>query len=265
MGENIENQEISEIKRGNVQDRIRDLFINYVGVIPVLGPALSSLFSEYIPERRQNRLYEFLDDFLTELKDLKEDNAAKIDMNYLYSEEFGYIFEETLQLVTKAYQKEKIKAFKNILINSLIDKEVNQDIKEIYLHLVDELTDFDIFILKKIHEGYEVGIIEGFTIERTRHDDKSEMRTAMFELFKNVYKKEKSNDWKMDVYSVILHLVSKKLLSENDLIYEHYRKMDDEQIKKDDNIVNGSFLYNVSEYETALSNGFVDFITSYEA
>lgn len=59
-------------------------------------------------------------------------------------------------------------------------------------------------------------------------------------------------------------MVSKKLLSENDLIYEYYKKIDDEQIKKDDNIINGSFLYNVSEYETALSGGFVDFITSYE-
>ncbi len=167
-------------------------------------------------------------------------------------------------LVTKAYQKEKIIAFRNILINSLIDKDVNQDIKEIYLHLVDELTDFDIFILRKIHEGYEVGIVDGFTIERARHDDKSEMRTAMFELFQNVYQKEKSNDWKMDVYSVILHLVSKKLLSENDIIYEHYRKMDDEQIKNDPNILHGKFLYNVSEYETALSDGFVDFISTYE-
>lgn len=264
MEENIENQEISEIKEENIQDRIRGLFINYMGAIPILGPAISNLFSEYIPERRQERLYEFLDNFLTELKYLKKDNAAKIDIDYLYSEEFGYIFEETLHMVTKAYQKEKIAAFKNILINSLLDKQVNQDIKEIYLHLVDELTDFDIFILKKIHEGYEVGIVEGFNIERARQDDKSEMRTAMFELFNNMYKKEKTTDWKMDVYSVLLHLVSKKLLSENDLVYEHYRKMDDEQIKKDNNILNGKFIYNVSEYETALSAGFVDFITNCE-
>lgn len=265
MRKGIENQEIAEIRRGSIQDRIRGLFVNYVGEIPVLGPALSSLLSEYIPERRQNRLYEFLDDFLTELKNLKEDNAAKIDIDYLYSEEFGYIFEETLQLVTKAYQKEKKIAFKNILLHSLLDKEVDQDIKEIYLHLVDELTDFDIFILRKIHNGYEVGITNGFTIERARYDDKSEMRTAMFELFSNVYKKEKTDDWKMDVYSVILHLVSKKLLSENDIIYEHYKKMNDEQIRNDANILNGSFLYNVSEYETALSDGFVDFITSYDS
>ncbi len=264
MEENVGNQEILDIKEGNIQDKIRSLFINYLGVIPVLGPALSSLFNEYIPERRQERLYKFLDDFLTELKNLEESNVTKIDVDYLYSEEFGYIFEETLMLVTKAYQKEKIIAFKNILINSLIDKNVNQDIKEIYLHLVDELTDFDIFILRKIHEGYEVGIVDGFTIERARHDDKSEMRTAMFEFFQNVYQKEKSNDWKMDVYSVILHLVSKKLLSENDIVYEHYRKMNDEQIKSDPNIIKGKFIYNVSEYETALSDGFVDFITTYE-
>lgn len=68
----------------------------------------------------------------------------------------------------------------------------------------------------------------------------------------------------MDVYSVILHLVSKKILSENDIVYERYKKMDDEQIKNDPNILQGKFLYNVSEYETALSDGFVDFISTYE-
>ncbi len=36
MEENIMNQEILEIKKDNIQDRIRSLFINYLGVIPVL-------------------------------------------------------------------------------------------------------------------------------------------------------------------------------------------------------------------------------------
>lgn len=257
------NKKIEELKKSNIQDRVRSLFLNYVGSIPQIGPALATLFGEYIPERRQERLYKFLDDFLRELEKLKKNNAEKIDIEYLYSEEFGYIFEETLQLVTKAYQKEKILAFKNILINSLLDREINQDIKEIYLHLVDELTDFDIFALKKIHEGYEVGIAEGFTIERARREDKSEMRTAMFELFENVYQKEKSDDWKMDIYSVILHLVSKKLLLENDIIYDYYVKKSDDQIREDSHIAEGKFLYNVSQYETALSDGFVEFITEY--
>lgn len=251
------NEKLNQIQHTDWQDHLRTLLIALTGTVPGIGGALSVLIDKYIPERRQQRLYHFLDDLFNALKSL---NDEKVDKEYLESEEFGYLLEQAIIYVSKSYQKEKIKAFRNILLNSLSDSETNQDVKEIYLHLVDELTDYDIIVLKKISGSTKVGIVSGFNEARARHEDKSEMRNAMFDLFEDAYKDAKT-DWKLDLYSVILHLVSKKLLSENDLIFEHYKKINDAELPNDPNIKAGSYLYNVSEYMTGLAVGFVDYIT----
>lgn len=248
--------DINEIKADGWQVHLKNILLSLVAAAPYVGGPLSILLDKYIPERRQKRIIEFYEDLFNEMKKLDD---KKINQDYLQREEFGYLIEETTECVSKAYQKEKIKAYKNILINSLTDTQTNQDVKEIYLHLVNELTDYDIEVLKHIYHGYEIRFESGFCKERARHEDKSEMRNAMFDLFNHVY--DKSNyDWKIDLYSVILHLVSKKLLSENDLVFEHFKKINDNDLESDPNIISGKYSYNVQEYMTSLSYGFVEFI-----
>ena len=248
--------DIKNIKTNSWQDHFKNILISLVAAAPYVGGPISILLDKYIPERRQKRIVEFYDDLFDEMKKL---DKKKINQEYLKSEEFGYLIEETTECVSKAYQKEKIKAYKNILINSLTDTQTNQDVKEIYLHLVDELTDYDIEVLKHIYRGYEIKFESGFCKERARQEDKSEMRNAMFDLFRHVYDKN-NYDWKIDLYSVILHLVSKKLLSENDLVYEHFKKIKDSDLESEPSILSGTFSYNVQEYMTSLSYGFVEFI-----
>ena len=164
-----------------------------------------------------------------------------------------------MERIEKTYQKEKIKAYKNILLNSITDKETNQDIKELYLHLVDELTDYDIEVLKHINNGYFVEFSSGFGIERATREDKSEMRNAIFDMFRHIYEKD-DLDWKINLYSVVLHLISKKLLTEDDLVYDHFKSMSIDEIEKDPHIISGTYKYDIKGYMTSLSSGFVDFI-----
>lgn len=243
----------------NLYDHLKILLTTLTSMIPTVGGPLSILIDKYIPERRQQRLYNFMDDFFCDLKSLEE---KKVDKDYLQSEEFGYLLEQSIIYISKSYQKEKIKSFKNILLHSLIDQETSQDVKEIYLSLVDELTELDIIVLKKINEGYEVGYSSGFNEIRARREDKSEMRTSMFELLRGEFS-ENGNDWKIDMYSVLLHLVSKNLITERDLVFEHYKKYNDEDLINDEHIISGEFIYNVQEYMTSLGAGFVDFIRDY--
>lgn len=253
-----DNTTFEHINKLEWQDHLRNLLIGLTGAVPYIGGPLSMLLDKYIPERRQKRLFDFFDNLFFELEKIEEE---KVNKNYLKSEEFGYLLEETTERIAKTYQKEKIEAYKNILLNSITDTETSQDVKEIYLHLVDELTDYDLYVLKLIYNGFEVGFTSGFGIERARHEDKSEMRNAIFDMFRHVYDKD-NKDWKIDLYSVILHLVSKKLLSEFDLVYEHFKKMDDETLLKDPNIISGTYMYDVNGYLTSLSLGFIDFITN---
>lgn len=254
----IKNDDITleSINKLEWQDHLRNLLIALTGAVPYIGGPISVLLDKYIPERRQKRLYVFFDDLFSDLKQIEEEKA---NQKYLKSEEFGYLLEEITERIAKTYQKEKIEAYKNILLNSITDKETSQDVKEIYLHLVDELTDYDLDVLKHIHNGYKVGFTSGFCKERARQEDKSEMRNAMFDMFRHIYDQD-NLDWKIDLYSVVLHLVSKKLLTEDDLVYEHFKNMDDETLLNDPSIISGTYSYDIKGYLTSLSSGFIDFI-----
>ncbi|MCM1285672.1 MAG: hypothetical protein NC213_03435 [Acetobacter sp.] len=251
-----DNMSLGSINKLDWQDHLRNLLIALTGAVPYIGGPISVLLDKYIPERHQKRLSDFFDSLFSDLKQIEEE---KVNQNYLKSEEFGYLLEETIERIVKTYQKEKIEAYKNILLNSITDKETNQDVKEIYLHLVDELTDYDLDVLKHIHNGYEVGFTSGFCKERARQEDKSEMRNAVFDMFRHIYDQGNLN-WKIDLYSVVLHLISKKLLLEDDLVYEHFKNMDDETLLNDPSIISGKYLYDVKGYLTSLSSGFIDFI-----
>ena len=261
-GENImndnslNNNSLEAINKIDWREHIKNILVALTSAAPIIGGPISVLLDKYIPDRHQERIISFFQELASELKIIDED---KVNKEYLISEEFGYLIEETMERIAKTYQKEKIKAYKNILLNSITDKETNQDIKELYLHLVDELTDYDIEVLKHINNGYFVEFSSGFGIERATREDKSEMRNAIFDMFRHIYEKD-DLDWKINLYSVVLHLISKKLLTEDDLVYDHFKSMSIDEIEKDPHIISGTYKYDIKGYMTILSSGFVDFI-----
>ncbi|MTI29343.1 hypothetical protein [Xanthovirga aplysinae] len=108
-----------------------------------VGSGIASLMSDYIPSQRELRLMEFTENIARDLSELKEE----INENYLRSDEYAFIFEKCFKGAVESYQKEKIIAFRAVLVNSLIDVEKTQTEKEYYLNLVDNLSLLHIQVL----------------------------------------------------------------------------------------------------------------------
>lgn len=107
------------------------------------GSSIASLMADYIPSQREKRIIEFTESIAKDLSELQDD----LDENYLKSDEYAFIFEKCFKGAVENYQKEKIIAFKAILVNSLIEFEITQTEKEFYLNLVDNLSLLHIQIL----------------------------------------------------------------------------------------------------------------------
>ncbi len=136
--EKIENK----IKNAGITEHIINVLKATLSTVPFTG-GLASLISDYIPSQRLLRLEEFTQNIADDLIRFKE----SINEKYILTDEFAFIFERCFKGAVENYQKEKILAFKAVLINSLIDFDLTQNEKEYYLNLVDNLSLLHIQIL----------------------------------------------------------------------------------------------------------------------
>lgn len=108
-----------------------------------IGSGIASLISDYIPSQRELRLMEFTENIAKDLSKLQDE----INENYLKSYEYAFIFEKCYKGAVENYQKEKIIAFRAILVNALVEFEITQTEKEFYLNLVENLSLLHIQVL----------------------------------------------------------------------------------------------------------------------
>jgi hypothetical protein len=106
-----------------------------VDAIPIVGGSLSTLIEQMIPEWRFKRLLTFVAELSVDIEACKD----RIRLDYLSKEQFGFLFEQTFRAVLENYQVEKLEALRNILVNSMVSSDVNQEMKEYMLGLVGRL------------------------------------------------------------------------------------------------------------------------------
>ena len=132
-------------KSSNKQRNIEHI-LNAVKAILVnfpIGSSIASLLTDYIPSQREKRILEFTETVSKDLKRLENE----INEDYIRNDKFAFIIEKCFKGAAENYQKEKIEAFRAILVNSLIDTSTSQTVKEYYLNLVNNLTVLHIQLL----------------------------------------------------------------------------------------------------------------------
>ena len=137
---------IQKVEKHLKESKYSEHIINVVKAVLAnfpIGSGIASLMSDYIPSQREIRLMEFTENIAKDLSELQDE----INENYLKSDEYAFIFEKCFKGAVENYQKEKIIAFRAILVNSLIDFELTQTEKEYYLNLVDNLSLLHIQVL----------------------------------------------------------------------------------------------------------------------
>ena len=94
-------------------------------------------------ERKIKRLEEFYTDLASSINKLQD----KINQDYISTDDFLDIFEETTRYVVSERQENKRRLFKNILANSITATECNYDRTELYFRILDILGDVELRIL----------------------------------------------------------------------------------------------------------------------
>lgn len=131
-----------DLSSSKARDHIANLIKAAFNLVPVFGGPISSLIDDYIPETRQKRIEEFSVALAEEMERL----SHRIDESRINTEEFTFLFVRVYENVSKQYQTEKLIAYRNILVNSLI-VDIDASIQERYLHLVEQLTPLHLRVL----------------------------------------------------------------------------------------------------------------------
>jgi hypothetical protein len=105
---------------------------------------IASLVNDYIPTSRLVRLEEFAARIAKDLEILQD----QVRGDYLLTDDFAFMFEKCFRGAAENWQTEKLDAFRGILINSAIKKDVPAEEQEYFVNLVNNLSVVHMRILK---------------------------------------------------------------------------------------------------------------------
>ncbi len=140
-----------EAVRNEPHSHFRSLLVAVINAIPYVGGTLGSLLDDYIPNSKQERILSFIKDISVETEKLKN----RLELGKIETDSFAYIFEKSLRSVGLDYQKDKVEAYKSIILNSLLPNAKSDEIREYFLNLVDSLTPIHIRVLKAVKKPQE--------------------------------------------------------------------------------------------------------------
>ena len=173
------------------------IIMNLVNV-PILSPILTELF-EYRGKIKQKRLNTF-----TELLENYFSNHVGVNFDNFQTEEFSDLFESVLKRVFITQSNEKMKMFKNIIVNQIESNNPSVENAEIYLNLITELTELEIKILfdyRALIKTYQFEVTELSKLERKQEmlqnrfgDSNTSINNELLEIDVEVNKKRKFNE-----------------------------------------------------------------------
>jgi len=124
------------------------------GVIPYGGALLDELFFEYNGRIKQKRLNHFIE-ILAE--NFTED--SQINIENIQTEDFNDLFESVLRRVVCTKSELKLRKFKDILINELNFPTKQIELVELYLDLINDLSEEEISILY-YHKYFDLAYVD---------------------------------------------------------------------------------------------------------
>ena len=135
-------QRLQKEGRG-IAEHVLNILKAGLSAAPFAG-AIASLLSDYIPSSRARRLEEFAQSVAEDLDRLR----GQVREDYLLTDDFAFMFEKCFRGAAENPQREKIQAFRGILVNAAIRTDLAEEEKEYFLNLVNSLAVLHIRILK---------------------------------------------------------------------------------------------------------------------
>lgn len=115
--------------------------------IPIVGGAVSEIFSFGVESPLQKRQDEFIISIDSRVTKLEEKNL--LSSQFLKdNDEFIDIATHALQIAIRNSSREKITALQNAVINTALQTNIDSDSKFMYLNFIDELSQIQIQLIK---------------------------------------------------------------------------------------------------------------------
>lgn len=112
--------------------------------IPYIGGPLGSLLSDYLPDSVEKRKTEFLTKLAQELDAVRD----RLQSDFVSKEYFISTFMQSFRRALENHQKEKVEAFRAIIINTALDQNPKEDEIAIFISITDRLTSLHLKLLK---------------------------------------------------------------------------------------------------------------------
>lgn len=115
-----------------------------LNLIPFVGGFLATYFGEIRSLKVQERMQRYFAYFSERLAEMEK---AKIDLEYLQSEEFAELFAQGAEQAAKSTTDRRIRRFANILIHNALRDSSARDRTQSIMSFVDRISDVDAFVL----------------------------------------------------------------------------------------------------------------------
>lgn len=134
----------------NLESNVNDTFVSIlsatVSYIPLVGSFASEIVQYAIPNQRQDRIVKFIKNIDSELKNMKIDFQ---ELKEKFSNpKYGNFTYNCIREVTNEIYEEKIKYYKNLLIQTLTNDEKTLVHNERILKILEQLDYYEILYLK---------------------------------------------------------------------------------------------------------------------
>lgn len=128
----------------NKLETVQTVTKGLISAIPYLGGTITSVWSDIQAERKHERLLQFYSDLDKEVVKIKEN----LNFEYISRTDFLDVFETNVKYIINERNSDKRELFKNILLNGMTDKTADYDKTEKYLKIVEEMSNFELLLLK---------------------------------------------------------------------------------------------------------------------
>jgi hypothetical protein len=143
----IKREIIKALEKNTTRDYVSVVLKSGLANLPFVGSAIVELMDFYIPDSKGKRLLEFVADLRIDIDKVKD----TIDKDVVKTDEFAYLFEQTFRAVYENYQKEKIDAFRALLVNAMIKTDVEAEQQELFLNTLKSLSLIHLRFLKMFY------------------------------------------------------------------------------------------------------------------
>jgi len=182
--ENIMNS----IESNEKNDLIELTTNTLISTLPYIGGSLNCIISFYQQKRHRERLIVFIRELYNDLKD----RIDKIEYDKIENDDFIDIFENTLCEVIKNRHESKRKALRNIILNTITNKNFSFDESEYLVKIVIDLPIKHLFVL---HELFFVNFTRNYSenAEKTINTIGQKLNCSIEEIFEIVKDLENEN------------------------------------------------------------------------